>query len=212
MKYVKTKERFMRWLINSLLLLSVTGFGTLAQADMAYVAHAGVNNVSVIDTSTDKVVATILVSNVYDVAVNLAGTRVYVANGNIGGTVSMVSVIDTSINQVVATIPVVGNSSGPIAVNPTGNRVYVAGYNSGYVVNVIDTGTNSVIATIPTGHANDIVINPADTRVYVATGGAGGMVSVIDTSTNKVAATIPLGTWQADSMIVNPTGTRLRDQ
>src|SRR5262249_2472268 len=61
------------------------------------------NTVSVIDTATNKVTATIAVDNgPVGVAVHPAGTRVYVVNSGS----DTVSVIDTATNTVTATIPV----------------------------------------------------------------------------------------------------------
>ena len=80
-------------------------------------------------------------------AVNAAGTRVYVANN--GSTT--VSVIDATTNAVIATLVVGLNPTG-IALNPTGTRVYVANFNSG-TVSVVDAATNTVIDTVSVGRA-----------------------------------------------------------
>jgi YVTN family beta-propeller protein len=75
----------------------------LARAQGAYVTNFGANTVSVIDTVTNTVVATIPVgTNPHGVAVSPDGSKVYVTNTN-GYTVS---VIATATNTVVATIPV----------------------------------------------------------------------------------------------------------
>ena len=76
--------------------------------------NAGSNNVSVIDTSSNTVVATVPVgaSPIAD-AVTPDGAFVYVANS---GTTN-VSVIDTSTNMTVATIPVGGQPFG-MAITP----------------------------------------------------------------------------------------------
>src|SRR6266404_279029 len=79
----------------------------------AYIPNSSSNNVSVIDTSTNTVVATVSVgANPQGVAVNPAGTRAYITNG----TSDTVSVIDTATNTVVTTIPV-GDSPQGVAVN-----------------------------------------------------------------------------------------------
>ena len=86
------------------LLLSMgVGFGTAtAQAQTrAYVALFLDNTVSVIDTATNTVVATIAVGG-FGIAITPDGTRAYVTN-EFSNTVS---VIDTATNTVVATIPV----------------------------------------------------------------------------------------------------------
>jgi len=140
---------------------------------------------SVIDTSTNTVVATIPVgANPAGVAITPDGTRAYVANSS--GTVS---VIDTSTNTVVATIPVTVGAQ-LVAITPDGTRAYVA--NNG-TVSVIDTSTNTVVATIPVGAAPiGVAITPDGTRAYVANENSNN-VSVIDTGTNTVVATIPVG-------------------
>ena len=87
----------------------------------AYIANSGDNNVSVIDTATNKVTAMIPVGNYpMGVAVTLDGKKVYVTN-LIGDTIS---VIDATKNKVTATIPV-GNAPRGVAVSPDGKRVYV---------------------------------------------------------------------------------------
>jgi YVTN family beta-propeller protein len=162
------------------------------------------NTVEVVDTASHAVVATIPVGFGVDIAVNLAGTRVYVVNS---GTVTnpqaySVSVIDTATNVVIATIPV-GFLPVHLAVNSAGTRVYVTNLDSvvdGAVtvhgtVSVIDTATNTVITTVPAGdQAARLAINPAGTRLYVQSTivvpGDENLISVIDTTCNTVIGTI----------------------
>ncbi len=93
-------------------------------------------NVSVINTETNAVVATIPVGSYPEgVAVNPAGTRVYVTNVESG----TVSVIDAATNMVVATVPV-GMKPFGVATNPAGTRVYVGNFKSD-TVSVIDGST-----------------------------------------------------------------------
>ena len=76
---------------------------------------------SVIDTATNTVIATIPVGDTpCGVAVSPDGTRAYVTN-LVDDTVS---VIDTATNTVTATIPV-GDGPDGVAVSPDGTRVYV---------------------------------------------------------------------------------------
>ena len=88
----------------------------------AYVTNYNSNTVSVIDTTTNKVTATVPVGiSPWGVAVSPDGTRVYVTNWNS----NTVSVIDTTTNTVTATVNVDSNPIG-IAVTPDGSKVYVA--------------------------------------------------------------------------------------
>jgi YVTN family beta-propeller protein len=69
----------------------------------AYVANMGSNNVSVINTATNALVATVTVGDQpSDLALTPDGSRAYVTNNNSG----TVSVIGTATNTVVATVPV----------------------------------------------------------------------------------------------------------
>jgi YVTN family beta-propeller protein len=163
-------------------------------AQNAYITNAAVASysVSVIDTATNTVTATIPVGNEpIGVAVTPDGSKVYVTH-DIDNTVS---VIDTATNIVTATIPVSGGTFG-VAVSPDGSKVYVA--DGSATVSVIATATNTVIATIPVGFGPlGVAVTPDGSKVYVASGGGdiNNTVSVIDTATNTVIATIPVGNF-----------------
>ncbi|WP_371068346.1 YncE family protein, partial [Salmonella enterica] len=88
-------------------------------APFAYVPNALNGNVSVIDTATNTVVATIPVgSNPQGAAVHPSGGLVYVVNAGSNS----VSVIDTASNTVMTTVPVGSNPQGA-AVHPLGTFV-----------------------------------------------------------------------------------------
>ena len=99
-----------------LLVISVgLGLGTAATEAQtrAYVTNSQDNTVSVIDTATNTVVATVPVGvNPSGIAITPDGTRAYVATE-----LGTVSVIDTATNTVVATIPIGGEPLG-IAITP----------------------------------------------------------------------------------------------
>ncbi|WP_394325603.1 YncE family protein, partial [Methanosarcina barkeri] len=70
---------------------------------MRYITNSGSTTVAVIDITTNKVTAKVLVGKYpYGVAVNPAGTKVYVSKE----ASSVVSVIDTATNKVTATVKV----------------------------------------------------------------------------------------------------------
>ena len=88
-------------LLGAVVLLGL-GIAPAQAAPFAYITNNGSNNVSVIDTSTNTVIATVPVGSLpFGVAVHPAGTRVYVTNISSNN----VSVIDTVTNTVVATVP-----------------------------------------------------------------------------------------------------------
>ena len=82
----------------------------------------------------------------WGIAVNPAGTRVYVTIHNS----TNVSVIDTATNSVIDTLSVGIDPCG-VAVTPDGTKIYVANGRSNNVF-VIDTATNTVTATVNVGN------------------------------------------------------------
>ena len=101
-------------------------------------AHEG--TVSVVDTGTNTVVATVIVGeDPYGIVVSPNGSRIYVANC----CAQTVSVIEATGNTVVATVTV-GNNPQGISVNAAGTRVYVVNNGDG-TVSTIDTATNTVV-------------------------------------------------------------------
>jgi YVTN family beta-propeller protein len=108
-----------------------------------YVANINSNNVSVIDTTTNTVTATVPVGQwPSGVAVAPDGPRVYVTNKGINA----ISVIDTATNNVTATVSV-GNQPSGVAVTPDGTKVYVMNMGSNNV-SIINTATNTATATV----------------------------------------------------------------
>ena len=114
------------------------------------------NTVSVIDGTTNTVIATIPVgSSPVGVGVNPATNRIYVANF----ADNTVSVIDGTTDEVIATIPV-GTLPHGVGVNPLTNGIYVAN-SFDNTVSVIDGNTDEVIATIPVvSRPLDVGVNP----------------------------------------------------
>ena len=166
-----------------LALLVLFPVGAWASAPQAYITNLNDNTVSVIDTASNTVTATVPVGNVPNgVAVTPDGARVYVANifGN------SVSVIDTATNIVTATV-MVGPFPFGVAVTPDGGHVYVGNQGDG-TVSVIATASNTVAATVHVGVGpTGLAVTPDGARVYVAA----GLVYIIDTATNVVVRSFP---------------------
>ena len=175
-------------------------------AQNAYITNLGSNTVSVIDTKTNKVTATIPVgAGPLGVAVSPDGSKVYITNDN--DNPGTVAVIGTATNKVIATIPV-GDAPFGVAVSPDGGKVYVVNEASNPgTVSVIGTATNKVIATIPVGPSPfGMAVTPDGSKVFVANEQSQpGSVSVIDAATNAVTATIPVGSGpQAFGIFIQP--------
>jgi YVTN family beta-propeller protein len=152
----------------------------------AYVPNLSSNNVSVIATATNSVIATIPVGSApLAVSVSLDGSRVYI--GNSGS--NSVSVIATATNSVIAVIPVI-NSPGGLVVSPDGTKVYVCNGNSILVINTVN---NTVISGIPVNsHAQGISISPDGNTLYI-TNNVSNSVSVVGVLSSTIIASIPVG-------------------
>lgn len=163
----------------------------------AYLVNPGPNTVTVLDTTTNRVVAT---TPVGDEPRGLAaipdGRRVYVSNYGS----NTVSVIDTATDTVTATIPV-GDGPAGVAVSADGRRVYVAAYPA---YTVIDVATG--VATTADPDVGRIALSPDGSRVYVANY-QDGTVTVIDTAEHTVVTTVPVGEL-AESIAISPDGPR----
>ncbi|MEW6735516.1 MAG: YncE family protein [Acidobacteriota bacterium] len=156
----------------------------------AYVSNTGSSTVSVINTSSNTVIANISVAGggLQGIAVSPDNSRVYVVSSNSNS----VAVINTTSLTVVGTITV-GPSPIGVTFNASGTLAYVTNF-SGPSVSVINVSSSSVIATItvtegPRGVlAIDTLIGP---RVYVANAGSfNSEITVIDPVTNTVLTTI----------------------
>ncbi|WP_339279346.1 cytochrome D1 domain-containing protein [Paenibacillus sp. FSL W8-1187] len=161
-----------------------------------YVANSGSNTVSVIDQTTNSVVATIpgfFTPQQLDATPD--GTRVYVANLANG----TVSVIDTAANAIVGTIAV-GGGPNSIVIDRTGTRGYVTNSTDG-TVSVLDLTSDTVIATVRVGiNPVGVDVTPNNQFVYVANQ-ISNTVSVFRTSDYAIVATIPVD--------VTPIGVRV---
>jgi YVTN family beta-propeller protein len=163
-----------------------------------YVADYRLNVVSVINGSTNTVMATVSVGgDPSSVAVNPNTNTIYVANSSSNS----VSVINGSTNTVTTTVSV-GTDPLGIAVNPNTNTIYVANYGSNSV-SVINGSTNTVTTTVSVGtDPLGIAVNPNTNTIYVAND-VSNNVSVINGSTNTVTTTVSVGTGPL-GIAVNP--------
>jgi YVTN family beta-propeller protein len=172
-----------------------------------YVANFYSNTVSVIDSNTNNVIATIpFASNTspIDIAFDSSNGNLYVTNYNTG----TVSVINGNTNRVISTIFVGGNPTA-IAVNYANGDVYVAdGVNAVRVINPI---TNRLVHTVSVGYGpSGIAFDSDNGNMYVANFYS-NTVSVIDGNTNNVIRTIPmlLDSANPSGIVYNPTDKHL---
>ena len=133
------------WLLRCLapLLLAVLVCVPAAAQCTAYVTAHKSNNVVVVDTFLDRVVAVIPVQiQPLAVAITPNGALVYVANS----ASNTVSVIGTATNAVMTTVTVTWAPDG-VATTPDGAFAYVTNEFAN-TLSVVDTTTNTVVDTV----------------------------------------------------------------
>ena len=155
-------------------------------------------NVSVINTTTNKVVGTIPVQGqLFDIEYDPVNQRMYVTSQAIGTEKGSVSVIDTRTNTVIGS-PIAVDKPNGIAYDPEHERMYVT-HSKGAVSVINTTSMNLVGDPIPVENgAIDIAYEQENKKnMYVVSIANKTGVSVINTTTNTVVETIPLrnGVW-----------------
>ncbi len=158
------KRNFNRCKINTLLffvplltlwqLLSINN--AFANTPKIYVGNSQDNTVSVIDSSTDKIIKTISLSgNPEGMAITLDDKFVYVGGTN----TSSITLLDTRSDAAIYGIDA-GASTKGFAIAPDGSELIAAvPANDNFVI--IDTASNKLIGKIPLPAVTAITIDPA---------------------------------------------------
>lgn len=151
-------------------LAAVAGKAAPTKAKHAYVPGIVSSTISVIDSTTSRLVSGIKAgTNPYGIAATPDGAKIYVTNSG----ASDVSVIDLSANSITSSVTV-GLFPRGIAVSPDGRFAYVAntgpdtGSGGSRTVSVIDVTKDTVVATITVGLApQGVAVTPDNASVYV---------------------------------------------
>ena len=176
----------------------ISGIAASSDGTQLMVANYIHDTVSVIDTETWRVVATVAgLNEPFAIAVGAHhNNRAYVST--VSPAYDSIGVIDTSTNTVIAAHPL-ALSVSDLVVSPDGRHVYASRNGVfGADVAVLDTATGRVEAidlpTQPGTTAECVRISPDGGRLYVATNGpAGGRVVVIGGHRRRVIDTVEIG-------------------
>ncbi|SDZ19397.1 40-residue YVTN family beta-propeller repeat-containing protein [Variovorax sp. YR634] len=168
--------------------LAASAAPALAAGPKAYVGNFKDSTVSVIDTGTERVVATVPVAAGPDgIIVAPGGRSVFVSGSN----ASTVSEIDASTDRVARNIDV-GKGPQGLAMTTDGKWLLVA-VNGDDRVAFVDTTAHGVSATVPVPKPHTIAIRPDGRQAYVASQEPGHFaLVVIDMTTRSVVTEIPL--------------------
>jgi YVTN family beta-propeller protein len=150
-----------------------------------YVTNSWTNNVSVLESRSLRVIATIATGlRPVAVAIN-QGHQVYVVNSESDN----VTIIDGQTLHVLTTVPL-GLLPTSMAVHPTTGQLYVACASTNSVF-VVDGGR--VVAEVPVGlHPNEVVLSQDGSRAFVLNYVSGDL-TMISTVDNSVIQTVPVG-------------------
>lgn len=163
----------------------------------AYVANSGTKNVSVIDTATNTVTATMTLTDgypttphpyAYSVAVSASGQKVFVGLQD----ANEVQVIDAATNGVLKRISLGTDTPGGLAVNAAETRLYVTSNKSNTLIVIdISAGGASEVARVAVDDATisnpeGVVINPAGTKAYVANSTTSNIAEITLDEANNV--------------------------
>jgi YVTN family beta-propeller protein len=157
-------------------------------APKAYVGNFADNTVSVVDTATGAVVATIPVAQgPHGMALSHDGRTAYVT----GDGSSSLSIIDTVTDRVVKTVDV-GKTPNGVALTPDGKLLLVAIFGEDRVA-FLDTATQRIVASVAVPKPHTISIAPGGRSAYVTTQQPGHFaLTVVDLGKRTVARSIPL--------------------
>jgi YVTN family beta-propeller protein len=150
-------------------VVSLATSGGSVGGDVEYVVESGTNSVSVINTSTAALVATIPVGDdPQAIVLNSAATVAYVANEGS----NTISVIDTATNSVTSMISGLPNEGEPDALSLSGTSLFVTSTGSNSYVAQISTETDAVDSAYGSSTpfvANGVAYDPLNfSGVYVA--------------------------------------------
>lgn len=176
-------------LVKLVVALSLAATAALAAAaPKAYVGNFKDSTVSVIDTASGALVATIPVaSGPHGMAISSDGRFVYVT----GDGSSSLSVIDTTVDRVAQTIEV-GPTPHGIALLPDGKTLLVGVYGADRVA-FVDTASGTVVASVAVARPHTIAVRPDGKLAYVASQQPGRFaLVVVDLSTRAVLRSIGL--------------------
>ena len=158
----------------------------------AYVSNSFDDSVSVIDTNTHKVVATIATGSA---PVNPVFTpdrrKVYVSNSQ----ADTLTVIDVETNKA-STIPAGGSNPSGLAFSPDGNTLYVsliADFTTPGAVIALDLVTGQASQPIPMGSDPERIALTSDGKRLYVNNLLSGTMAVVDTDSRKVITTLMLG-------------------
>jgi YVTN family beta-propeller protein len=171
---------------------------------LLYVAGGNSKLVTVLDTSVNRVIATIPIAAGPPQFLTFSpdGRRVYVSIFDASGSTSVVAALDTTTNRVIGQVTVPARPFRT-AVSPDGRTLYVPSNDSSSVA-VVDTASLKVTREIRVPSAPHWVELAKDgSRAFIADHDT-GVIGVLDAASSSVVAQVPVGSGP-HALAVHPT-------
>jgi YVTN family beta-propeller protein len=186
------------------------------ERELAYVTNEVSGNLSVISTTTDRVVADIPVGlRPRGVKLSPDGRTVYVAlSGSPRCPPSMpdadcaklksdksrdgIAIVDVAARRVVRVLPG-GSDPEQFDVSPDGSRLYVSNEDAG-VATIVDVASGQILHTVKVGDEPEGVRRSPDGKIVYVTSEGDRQVTVLDASTGEVRATFKVGARPRDAI------------
>lgn len=166
---------------------------------LAYTANQSGNTASIVDMSSDKVVASVPLG---DGGFNVTASR---ARGYVTTAGGQLFVIDAATRQALTHLPV-GAAANGLALDTVSGVLYVSSRDAG-TITVINTTSNTVTRTITVGSgAQRIALSPDLKTLYVASEANGAQI--VDIASGSVTSIPGVGTG-AVGLALSPDGARL---
>ena len=176
--------------LRRLLVAIAVGLATTiaGAAPKAYVGNFKDDSVSVLDTATGTVLATVPVAAGPDgILVSRDGRSAFVSGSSAAG----VSVIDTASDKVVQTVDT-GKGPQGLALTPDGKVLLVA-VNGEDRVAIVDIATRAIVGTVAVAKPHTIAVTPDGRRAYVSSQEPGHFaLAIVDLGRRAVVGTVAL--------------------
>ena len=204
MRGLAAGRRLATGVVSLALMVTFGAYAAYAAGPKVYVGLFKDDAVAVIDTTQNKVIATIPVpKGPHGLVTTPDGRKVYVSSDG----ASSVSVIDTASDKVVGSIEVGANPHG-LAISGDGKRVLVSGFGSSRSL-VIDTATDRVVGEVAVPQVHNGTLSADGSRAYVASQKQGEAALVIlDLKTMTRVGALPLDKTPR-ALDLSPDGKRL---
>jgi YVTN family beta-propeller protein len=185
-----------------------------AWAEVAYITNVTGNSLSVIDTTTNTVTATIAMTpqaRPEGIAITPDGTKVLIANAGFNGGNGSLAILDRATNTVTSTSPL-GTLPFGIAITPDGSKAYIVDSMVGGIstpnIQLVDIATGTVLDQFNAGAVPfAIAMTPDGSKLYVTDTNA-TVVAAVATATNTVTSFIPVGNGPA-GIAMAPDGSKV---